>query len=204
MTTVDDRSITRARGRRPSTSHLEIERIGLALFHRDGFDATRMEDIADGVGVSRRTLFRYYPSKNDIVWGDFDLVLERLRRLLDRTPRGTPLLPGLSGAIVASNHYEGEQLETLRARMTLITTVPALQAHAMLPYQAWRQVVADFVAGRRGERPEDLVPQTIAFATLGASMAAFSRWVAIPGEDLDRNLRRAFGVLDGSIPVDPA
>ena len=43
--------------------------------------------------------------------------------------------------------------------MTLITTVPALQAHSALRYADWRGVVAEYVARRRGERPEDLVPR---------------------------------------------
>jgi mycofactocin system transcriptional regulator len=203
MTTSGDRSITPLRGRPPSTSHREIERIGLALFQSNGFDATTMDDIADALGVGRRTLFRYYPSKNDIVWGDFDLVLERLRRLLDQIPRDAPLLPSLSGAIVASNLYEPDQLAILRIRMTLITKVPALQAHAMLRYRSWRQVVAEFVAARRGENPDALIPQTVGFATLGLSMGAFSCWVDSADDDLDLNLERAFGILDGSMPLGP-
>ena len=43
--------------------------------------------------------------------------------------------------------------------MTLITTVPALQAHSMLRYAAWRAVVAEFVAQRLGDEPDDLVPR---------------------------------------------
>ena len=78
--------------------------------------------------------------------------------------------------------------------MTLITTVPALQAHSALRYADWRGVVAEYVARRRGERPADLVPQTVAFAALGASMAAFSVWVE-EGGDLEECLRAAYAAL---------
>lgn len=154
-----------------------------------------MEDLADAIGVGRRTLFRYFPSKNDIVWGDFDLVLSRLRRLLDETLAEVPVMRALADAIVESNRYGGDQLEQLRLRMTLITTVPALQAHSMLRYAAWRQVVAEFVAARRGELPTDIVPRTVGFVLLGTSMAAFVHWVENPDTDLDANLREAYGVL---------
>jgi TetR/AcrR family transcriptional regulator, regulator of mycofactocin system len=176
-------------------THAQITRTALDLFARNGFDQTTVEDVAAALGINRRTLFRYFRSKNDMVWGDFEWVLERLRGYLDATAPDEPLMAALGRAVVASNHYEPADLPELRIRMTLITTVPALQAHAMLRYAAWRAVIADFVAARLGQRPDDLVPQTIAQAALGTSMAAFVRWVANPEEDLEDNLRRAYGLL---------
>ncbi len=182
------------RGRPPSTSRESVERTALALFARRGFEQTTVEDIAAELGVGRRTVFRYFPSKNDIVWGDFDWVLDRLRHELDEQGEEVGVMDALAAAAVASNSYPADQLPDLRTRMTLITTVPALQAHSALRYADWRRVVAEYVARRRGERPEDLVPQTVAFAALGASMAAFSVWVD-DGGDLERRLRDAYDAL---------
>ena len=67
------------RGRPPSTSRDHLAGIALALFVRNGFEETTLDDIASEVGVGRRTLFRYFSSKNDLVWGNFDGVLDRLR-----------------------------------------------------------------------------------------------------------------------------
>ncbi|MGH2893561.1 MAG: TetR family transcriptional regulator, partial [Solirubrobacteraceae bacterium] len=67
------------RGRPPRTSHDQLAGTALTLFVRDGFEETTLDDIATAVGVGRRTLFRYFSSKNDLVWGNFDGVLERLR-----------------------------------------------------------------------------------------------------------------------------
>jgi mycofactocin system transcriptional regulator len=145
--------------------------------------------------VSRRTLFRYFSSKNDIVWGEFDWVLERLRRALDEQPPQRPLLEALTDAVVASNSYPLEQQGDLRIRMTLITRVPALQAHSMLRYRDWMAVVAAWAAERLGQGPEDLVPTTIAHAALGTSTAAFVAWVDDPDADLEATLVRAYGLL---------
>lgn len=190
-----------ARGRPRSVSHDQITRVALELFAAHGFEATTVEDIAAELGINRRTLFRYFSSKNDMVWGDFDWVLDRLRGQLAETTREEPLMNALARAAVASNHYEADQLPELRIRMTLITSVPALQAHSMLRYADWRAVVAEFVAERLGQRPDDLVPQTIAYAALGASMAAFVRWVQHPNDDLDQNLRRAYALLASGFDV---
>jgi mycofactocin system transcriptional regulator len=170
---------------------------------RRGFEETTLTDVAAAAGIGRRTLFSYFPSKNDMVWGDFDSVLERLRvQLADRVD-GEGTMGALGRAAVASNHYEGEALDELRMRMTLITTVPALQAHSMVRYGAWRRVVSEFVAAETGEEPDDLVPLTVGHMALATSMAAFVRWVHHPGEDLERHidagyarLRHAFAELD--------
>jgi mycofactocin system transcriptional regulator len=151
-----------------------------------------MEDIADTLGVSRRTLFRYFPSKNDIVWGDFDWVLSRLRRHLEEAATDLPLMEAITHAAVESNRYDVEELPELRMRMELITTAPALQAHSMARYAAWRGIISEFSAQRLGVTPDDMLPLTIGYTALGASMAAFSRWLAHPEEDLTVAIRKAY------------
>jgi TetR/AcrR family transcriptional regulator, regulator of mycofactocin system len=194
-------SPTPVRGRPRSTTRAEVARTALELFARRGFEETTMEDIAAELGISRRTLFRYFASKNDMVWGDFDWVLERLREELDRAPADGPVMEAMGRAVVASNHYEPEDLPELRIRMTLITTVPALQAHSMLRYAAWRRVIAEFVAQRLDQKPDDLIPETIGHAALGTSMAAFVRWVKHPGDDLEHNLSRGYRLLASGLEV---
>ena len=67
------------RGRRPSTSRVDVARAALELFSRQGYDQTTVDEIAAAVGVSRRTFFRYFETKPDVVWGEFDAELARLR-----------------------------------------------------------------------------------------------------------------------------
>jgi mycofactocin system transcriptional regulator len=192
-----------ATGRPPSTTHDEIANVALALFERRGFEQTSVEEIADAVGVGRRTIFRYFASKNDMVWGNFDWVIERLRRHLEESGEEVPMMEALRRAAVLSNAYPLEELPALRLRLTLITTVPALQAHSMLRYESWRQVVAEWAAGRLDRDPADLVPQLIAHLALGTSIAAFTRWVQHPEESLEQRLDEAYRMLAEGFP-DPA
>jgi mycofactocin system transcriptional regulator len=185
------------RGRPPTTEPDHVGGIALALFAERGFESTTLEDIAAAAGVGRRTLFRYFPSKNDLVWGDFDRVLERLRDELRATGADEPLMRAIGRAVVASNSYAQADLGDLRIRMTLITTVPALQGHAMLRYAAWRRVLAEFAAARLGVAPDDHVPETIGHAALGTSMAAFTTWVTHPELDLRATLEAGYALLAG-------
>ena len=192
-----------ATGRPPSTTHDEIANVALALFERRGFEQTSVEEIADAVGVGRRTIFRYFASKNDMVWGNFDWVNERLRRHLEESGEEVPMMEALRRAAVLSNAYPAAELPALRLRLTLITTVPALQAHSMLRYESWRQVVAEWAAGRLDRDPADLVPQLIGHLALGTSIAAFTRWVQHPEESLEQRLDEAYRMLAEGFP-DPA
>ncbi len=71
---------------RPSTSRQDVARAALDLFARQGYDETSVDQIAAAVGVSRRTFFRYYESKREVVWGEFDAELVRLRDRLEEAP----------------------------------------------------------------------------------------------------------------------
>ena len=93
-------------GRPPGTSRRAVTHAALELFAERGFEETTVDDIADALGVSRRTLFRYFASKNDMVWGEFDWVLARLRRCLEATDADEPLHDALRSAVVESNRYE--------------------------------------------------------------------------------------------------
>lgn len=188
-------------GRPPTTNRGEIERVALGLFTERGFEATTVEEIAAAVGVGRRTVFRYFPSKNDIVWGDFDGVIARLRTHLAEG-EDLALMDALRRGAVLSNRYPDDQLPELRRRLTLITSAPALQANSMLRYASWRRAVADWAAARLGLTADHLVPETISQAALGASMAAFTRWVGHPREDLGELLDAAYLLL-GAGPPEP-
>lgn len=183
-------------GGRPSrTSREQIAAVAFELFARQGFAATTVEEIAREVGVGRRTIFRYFPSKNDMVWADFDRSAERMRELLDAAAPELPLMEALRQAAVASNRVEPDEVAGLRMRMTLIVRNPPLQGHLMVRYAAWRRIVAEFAGERLGCRHDELMPQAVAHAALGTSIAAFTRWVRSGDEDLERCLDEAFAAL---------
>jgi mycofactocin system transcriptional regulator len=172
-----------------------VARAALDLFARQGYDHTTVDEIAAAVGVSRRTFFRYYDSKREVVWGEFDAELVRLRHELEGAPEDQPMMDVLRQAVMATNRFGARELDELRIRMGLISSVPSLVAHSALRYAEWCEVVAGFVAGRIGGAPEDLAPQTVARAALGAAMAAFACWARHDTDDLIGEVDQAFRLL---------
>jgi TetR/AcrR family transcriptional regulator, regulator of mycofactocin system len=187
---------TPARAGRPrQTSREEIAGVALALFAERGFEETTLDDVAAAVGVSRRTVVRYYDSKADLVWGTFSEQLDEMRALLREADAREPLMETIRRVVVAFNDYGDEQLPELRRRLTLITTVPALQGHSLLRYEEWSSVIAGFVAGRLRCRPDDHLPQVVAAATLGTAMATYQHWIRHPEADLLSDLDSALVLL---------
>jgi TetR/AcrR family transcriptional regulator, regulator of mycofactocin system len=179
-------------GRRRVTSREELEETAFALFAEHGFEATTVDEIAAAAGIGRRTFFRYFPSKNDIPWGAFEQELERMRARLRACPPQVPVMDAIREALVDFNRVEPAVIPMHRRRMELILRVPTLFAHSTLRFTAWREVIAEFVAARTGQRAGQLAPQAIAHAVLGVAVAAYEHWLDDPAADLGE-------LLDGAM-----
>lgn len=192
---------TRTRvGRRRSTTCDHIADVALDLFSTYGFSEVSVDDVALASGIARRTLFRYYSSKNAIPWGDFDAHLRHFATVLDRAEPDAPLRSALRDALLDFNSVDDFQTERHRERMRLILQTAELQAYSMTMYAGWRAVVADFVAGRLGTRAGDLVPQTVAWSMLGVALAAYEYWLAHEGVPLSEAMGEAFDTVAAGIP----
>lgn len=179
-------------GRAPATSHGELSHIALTLFLERGFDETTMDDIAAAAGIGRRTLFRYFSTKSELPWGDFDRLLMHFRQHLAEAPEDVPVTDALRESIVDFNTFPESERSFHRGRMWLLLNIPSLTAYSTLKYADWRQVVAEFVAQRRGEDAGDFGPQTVAWACLGMCIATYERWLSDENADLLELLGDAF------------
>jgi mycofactocin system transcriptional regulator len=173
----------------------------LDLFTARGFENVPSDEVADAAGISRRTFFRYFPTKADAVWGDFDAHVARLEELLAATDPTAPVLASVCAAYVEVNDYADDELPLLRARMQLILAEPALLAHSQLRYAAVDRVVAEHVARRTGAAPGDLAPRLVAATTRAAATTAFQLWLADEQVPLGEQLRGTFAQLTGGFPA---
>jgi TetR/AcrR family transcriptional regulator, regulator of mycofactocin system len=195
MSTANQAPPAVRRGRPPGTSARELELISLRLFTEDGFDDTTVERIAAAAGVSRRTFFRYFDSKTDVLWRAFDGEVRRLRDAFAQVPPEVPMMEAIRQVVVGANRYRAEDVPELRTRMNLIGSVPALEASAAHHYDAWERAVSDFAAGRLGQPASSLYPLAIGRATLAVCRSAYDRWVERADADLTAYLDQALRAL---------
>jgi mycofactocin system transcriptional regulator len=186
-------------GRRRSTTTDHISNVAIDLFAAQGFDEVSVDDVAEAAGIARRTLFRYYPSKNALPWGDFDVHLDHMRDLLNDVEPDVPIGQALRTALLAFNSFDEAETARHRQRMRVILQTAALQAYSMTMYAGWRAVVAAFVARRLGAKSEDLVPQTVAWTMLGVALSAYEHWLADNSVSLEDALGDAFDTVSGGL-----
>jgi len=182
-------------GRRRSTTREHISGVAIDLFVNRGFADVSVDDIAHAAGIARRSVFRYYASKNAIPWGDFDAHLHHLSELLSDVDPDMPLGDALRAALLSFNTFDKSETVRHRQRMRVILQTAELQAYSMTMYAGWRQVIAGFVAHRTGAKPADLRPQTVAWMMLGVALSAYEHWLDDESVSLPQALGDAFDVV---------
>ncbi|MFD8340146.1 mycofactocin system transcriptional regulator [Streptomyces solisilvae] len=165
--------------------------MGFELFARQGFERTTVDDIASAADIGRRTFFRYFASKNDLVWGDFEEQLVRLDGLLASADPAASMVDALRYAIVEFNQFDPAEVPWHRQRMELILRVPTLQADSTLRYASWRAAITRFAATRMGLSPSDMLPRQVGHVVLASCLAAYEHWLTEPDASLSRLLDEA-------------
>ena len=188
------------RGGRPAatTAH-ELAAVAQRLFVAGGFEQTSIEDVAAAAGISRRTFFRYFATKADVLFADSPAELARLRECLADPAPGLTYRAVVTRSVTTALRVPAGEEEWARQRAQLILTVPALQAHASVVFAAWRSAAADFARTLRAADP--MFPLAVGHAVLAATLAAHEHWITEPGSDLADALT---GMLRLLLPPEPA
>jgi TetR/AcrR family transcriptional regulator, regulator of mycofactocin system len=186
-------------GRRRSTTPEHITDVALELFTARGFAEVSVDDVAHAAGIARRTLFRYYASKNAILWGDFAAHLAHLQELLDNVDPRVATGEALRAALLAFNTFDECETVRHRQRMRVILETAELQAYSMTMYAGWREVMAGFIAARLGLKTTDPIPQTVAWTMLGVALSAYEQWLSDESVTLPEALGNAFDVVGAGL-----
>ncbi|WP_431968726.1 mycofactocin system transcriptional regulator [Nocardia sp. bgisy134] len=184
------------RGRPRGTTKRELEVIAMRLFTEQGFDDTTVDQIAAAAGISGRTFFRYFPTKAEVLWHQFDDEVAALRAAFATVPDDVPMMTAVRRVVVNANRYRAEDVPELRRRMHLVATVPALAATAGAHYDAWERAVSAFAGRRLGEPEDGLIPMAVGRTTLAAARAAFDAWLRRADADLTVYLDEALLALE--------
>jgi AcrR family transcriptional regulator len=181
------------RGRKRAESHARIQAEAIRLFLERGFDATTLDDIANAADVSRRTLFHYFASKEEIVFStrsDFpDLIAEAVRQ----RPVDEPLLDMVENVLRdLSSHYQSTQA---RGLARLIHNTPTLRAGEQAKYEKVEQVLVRALADRKGLPDSNLACRVTAAVAIGMLKLSIEAWLSEEDAGSDHFGRAAFAAL---------
>jgi AcrR family transcriptional regulator len=189
------------RTRRMEATRLALEQAALRLFAEQGYEDTTVEEIAEAAGISVRTLFRYYSSKQHLLFGDVgQRRIDALRTALWARPVTEPPLVAIEGALDDLDLTDPAEREQVFARFALLQRQPSLLPKYLVLNRDLASVIADFVAARTGAPVTDLYPQMVAAATTAAWDIALVTWSASNGTANLSDLRRtAFAALTAGL-----
>jgi AcrR family transcriptional regulator len=169
----------------------------LRLFTERGFAETTAQEIAAAVGVSERTFFRYFPTKEDVVLGMLDDMGTELAARLAARPAREPALVALRRSLDFLTEILARDRAWSLAMLHLTRDTPSLRARQVEKQDRWAARLAEVLAERMGVDPDgDLRPRLYAACALSAVDVAVSQWDATGGAgSLDELIDEAFAVL---------
>jgi len=149
--------------------HAEITAAAMALFAEKGFDATTVDQIAEAAGISRRSFFHYFGSKEDVVLGDMVALGESVRVALEAQPESMSAWDALRAALSTLQGPHNSELTVAQ----LYFDAPSLRARHLEKHLRWQALFAPDIERRLGPRSDGGVgPDPRARAVIAASLAA--------------------------------
>lgn len=160
----------------------DIARAAQKLFLLKGFEATTIDDIAAEVGMSQRSFFRYFPTKEDIILSKIDMMESDMLDRLRNGPAEEPIWRSLR-CIFDAVSENGEQAQVAEPIQRFVFTTPRLLAGYLQKLQKMQDEVVAILSEREAAigRPfsvEDPAPRALTSAAFGCLVAAQHSWLA--------------------------
>jgi AcrR family transcriptional regulator len=188
------------RDRKKGRTRRVIQAEALRLFAEQGFEATTVEQIAAAAEVAPRTFFRYFATKDEVVfWPEYQPMLASF---VAARPADEPAVEAVTHALVDGlAAFSDQDRDRVLDRLKLAFGTPALYPRLWQQQARSAVGVAQVLAGRLGARPEDLEVRALAAAIAAALWVAVEEWQAHDGhEELGFLMDRAFRtVLAGAV-----
>ncbi|GAA1338682.1 TetR/AcrR family transcriptional regulator [Saccharothrix algeriensis] len=164
------------RERKKLATRTALADAALRLCAERGVDGVTVEQVAHEAGVSLRTFFNYFSSKEEAVVAGDVATAEAFVLAFAARPAGEPVLEALRHALV---DVVPERIDRTRlARLRALRRTPSLLPHVMAAFHAQERALADAVADRVGTDPDtDLYPAMLAAAVMATLRVVVTRWL---------------------------
>src|SRR5437899_1150762 len=170
------------RSRKQARTRRDLEAAALALFEANGYEDTTVEQIAAAVEVSPRTFFRYFRSKDDVLFGYEEDQLAELRRIIRDCPTAATDLSALEEVLLTFANYLAEEHQPLLTRATIVAQHSRLRERSLRVQRSWELTLADELARQAGMDSPDLGLLVLAASSMGALNVAVRVWQSSGGQ----------------------
>lgn len=199
---LTDRPQLGLRERKKIKTRMAIRSATYELIEDQGYDATTIEQIAERAEVSQSTVFRYFPTKEDIVLTDeYDALMEEELRT---RPVDEPWIDSLRYVVTkAIGVTAAEEPGVIRLRSRLMLEVPAVRSRMIESMSETGRLLCRVLAERTGRDSTDLEVRVYAMSLIGGLAEISIYWAENNYEDdLTELVNRALNVLEHGLPRD--
>lgn len=184
---------------RGEATRRKLAQAAQALFARQGFDRTTVDEIAAAAGVSRRTFFHHFESKEDVVLARGEAFERALCDAIRAMPREAPLLEVAERAVLAGlAAFDPDEARLLAA---LKRDTPALRMRDQGKYERLERAIAEALADRAGTTPDDLRTRLDAMLVTGVLRVGGEGWLeaATSGRPIEAYVREVVQALGAGV-----
>lgn len=153
---MTDTAAARSTASQAAAPRAAVVAAALELFAEQGFDQTSVEQIAHAAGVSRSTFFRQFGGKDDVVFADHELLLDRIREYLAAS-EDDPWRSVCEASVLVYSHFAADP-ELARRRYAVVRQVPALREREIVTVFRYERLFDEYLrASLPGLDPIDAV-----------------------------------------------
>lgn len=163
------------------------------LMARRGFDGVTVEEIAAAAKVSPRTFFRYFGSKEDVLFAESDRNRAALLEAIAAEPPTLSALDALQRAILGRTDQYESQRDALVLRNRIVVSTPTLHSRTVEREQRWEHDVLEALrAAGHADDLSDLDLRLLVAATMAALRVGVDSWLGDDAAELRQQLERTF------------
>lgn len=161
--------------RRQSTREA-LRRAALASFASRGFSNVTVTELAREAGVTERTFFRHFPTKEAVLFQDYETQVEWLADALARRPKSESVFDAVLAGI-AGFPYDLEVVRQAATARTELISAERIAGHLRVVQSSFAGVLTDFVRMRYADLPDiDLVAEVAGAAIAAVLVVAVENW----------------------------
>ncbi len=204
------------RERKKQQTRAHIAETARRLFAERGFDAVKVAEVARAADVAEKTVFNYFPTKEDLFYSRMEAFEERILDAVRGRPPGASVLDAVRGfllqpaGVFALDAADDPRAATeqLLSVTRVITASAALLAREREVLARYRDALAALVAEETGGDPEGIEARVVADALLGVHRALIDHvrrralagaTAAEIGPELRAEGERAFALLEAGL-----